>query len=60
MAMDGAAIDLHQYTTSDRQQRASLLLKKVDYLIEAHFEMVPQKMGELDTPEKFYNMFLFQ
>ncbi|TYA11241.1 type I-C CRISPR-associated protein Cas5 [Paenibacillus faecis] len=58
MAMAGAAIDLHQYTTSDRQQRASLLLKNVDYLIEAHFEMVPQKVGESDTPGKFYNMFL--
>lgn len=58
MAMAGAAVDLHQYTTPDRQQRASLLLKNVDYLIDAHFVMVPEKAGESDTPEKFYNMFL--
>ncbi|MDP4097856.1 type I-C CRISPR-associated protein Cas5c [Paenibacillus sp. P96] len=57
-AMAGAAIDLHQYTTPDRQQRASLILKNVDYLIDAHFVMVPQKAGESDTQEKFYNMFL--
>lgn len=58
MAMAGASVDLHQYTTPDRQQRASLMLRNVDYLIDAHFDMNAQKMGESDTPEKFYNMFL--
>lgn len=58
MAMAGAAVDLHQYTTPDRQQRSSLLLTNVDYLIDAHFEIIPDKAGESDTPEKFFNMFL--
>lgn len=58
MAMAGAAVDLHQYPALDRQQRASLVLRNVDYLIDAHFDMVPHKAGESDTPEKFYNMFL--
>ncbi|NLC68034.1 MAG: type I-C CRISPR-associated protein Cas5 [Clostridiaceae bacterium] len=44
-------------TTSDRQQRASTILKDVHYVIEAHFEMT-DKAGEEDTPEKHYNMAL--
>ena len=43
---------------SSRQQRASLVLKDVDYIIEAHFEILPDKAGEDDTPEKHYNMIL--
>lgn len=58
MAMSGAPIDLHQYPTSERQQRSSLLLTNVDYLIDAHFEMVPDRVGKTDTSEKFFNMFL--
>ncbi|TBL80094.1 type I-C CRISPR-associated protein Cas5c [Paenibacillus thalictri] len=57
-AMGGAHVDLHQYPSEDRQQRASLVLRNVAYLIDAHFEMNPSKVGETDTPEKFYNMFL--
>lgn len=43
---------------SSRQQRASLVLKDVDYIIGAHFEILPDKAGEDDTPEKHYNMIL--
>lgn len=43
--------------TEERQQRASLVLKQVKYVIEAHFEMTNRK-GEEDTPEKHYNIFL--
>jgi CRISPR-associated protein Cas5d len=43
---------------SSRQQRASLVLKDVDYIIEAHFEILPDKAGKDDTPEKHYNMIL--
>lgn len=57
-AMSGADVDLHQYPSTDRQQRASLVLRNVAYLIEAHFQMNPAKAGPTDTPEKFYNMFL--
>lgn len=41
-----------------RQQRAAMVLKNVDYVIEAHFEMVPEKTGPDDTKEKHYNMIL--
>jgi CRISPR-associated protein Cas5d len=45
------------YVTEERQQRASLVLKNVEYIIEAHFEMTGRRGGE-DTPEKHYNIFL--
>jgi CRISPR-associated protein Cas5d len=41
-----------------RQQRAAMVLKNVDYVIEAHFEIIPEKAGADDTPEKHYNMVL--
>lgn len=46
-----SSVDFHQ-------QRASLVLKNVDYIIEAHFELVPEKAGAEDTVEKHYNMAL--
>jgi len=45
------------HATHERQQRASLLLRDVEYIIEAHFEMT-DKRGPEDTPEKHYNMML--
>lgn len=39
------------------QQRASMVLKNVRYVIEAHFEMT-NKAGETDTVEKHYNIAL--
>lgn len=56
-AMKGGEVTLCQYAAEDRQQRAATLLRDVCYVIDAHFEMT-DKMGETDTPEKFYNMFL--
>ncbi len=56
LAMKGGVIDLHQYITEDRQQRATLLLKDVSYIIKAHFEIVEKKAGPEDTPEKHYNI----
>jgi len=43
--------------SEERQQRASLVLKHVEYMIEAHFDMTAKWGGE-DTPEKHYNIFL--
>jgi CRISPR-associated protein Cas5d len=40
-----------------RQQRASLVLKNVEYIIEAHFEMTDEAGAE-DTVEKHYNIVL--
>lgn len=57
-AMNGADVDLHQYITEDRQQRASLCLRNVAYVIDAHFELVRDKAGEGDTVEKHYNIAL--
>ena len=44
-------------SNKDRQQRATLMLKDVEYIIKAHFEMT-SRVGEADTPEKHYNIFL--
>jgi CRISPR-associated protein Cas5d len=43
--------------TDARQQRAAMVLRNVDYIIEAHFEMT-DKAGDEDTVEKHYNMVL--
>lgn len=40
-----------------RQQRAALVLKNVEYVIEAHFELT-DKAGAEDTVEKHYNIAL--
>lgn len=56
--MNGAVKPLYLATTEKRQQRASLVLKDVDYVIEAHFEPVKEKWGERDTKEGHYNMVL--
>lgn len=56
-ALDGREVDLHQYAAGERQQRATLLLRDVAYVIEALFEMTAAA-GPEDTPEKHYNMFL--
>jgi len=51
--------DLFFLSSNDsRQQRASMVLKNVDYVIEAHFEIIPEKAGADDTVEKHYNMAL--
>lgn len=42
----------------ERQQRASEYLVDVDYLVDFHFDLVPDKMNESDSQEKFYNIFL--
>jgi len=44
---------LYQSSNNDRQQRATLLLKDVCYVIEAHFELT-EKAGLEDTAEKHY------
>lgn len=53
--MRGGTVPLCQYAADDRQQRASLLLRDVAYVIEAHFELTDQA-GPGDTAEKHYNI----
>lgn len=45
-------------STDKRQQRAALVLRDVDYVIQAHFELVPDQCGAEDTVEKHYNVAL--
>ena len=55
--MNGGTKPLYINTNADRQQRASMVLKNVRYVIEAHFELT-DKAGEMDTIEKHYNIAL--
>jgi len=47
--------DVYISATEERQQRATVLLRNVAYVIEAHFELT-DSAGETDTPEKHYNI----
>ncbi len=53
--MKGSKAPLFLDAVKQRQQRASMVLKDVDYVIEAHFEMTDQREAD-DTDEKHYNM----
>jgi CRISPR-associated protein Cas5d len=56
--MNGTTTEpMYLSATDNRQQRAALVLKNVDYIIEAHFEMT-DKAGTEDTVEKHYNIIL--
>lgn len=55
--MNGGTKPLYINTNADRQQRASMVLKNVRYIIEAHFDLT-DKAGEKDTKEKHYNIAL--
>lgn len=48
---------LYEDATNNREQRQTLLLRDVRYIIDAHFEMT-DRSGSSDTPEKHYNMML--
>lgn len=56
-AMNDGNSQLYQVAPEDRQQRASMILKDVCYVIEAHFE-ITDKAGAEDTAEKHYNIAL--
>lgn len=56
-AMRGESKALYINTNADRQQRASMVLKNVRYIVEAHFELT-KDAGETDTVEKHYNIAL--
>lgn len=56
--MNGALEPFYISATEARQQRAALVLRDVDYIIEAHFEPVPAKWGERDTEAGHYNIVL--
>lgn len=39
------------------QQRAATILRDVSYVIEANFDILPEKMGKEDSADKFYAIF---
>lgn len=53
----GSTEGLHLIVEDDRQQRATTLLRDVDYVIEAHFEMTA-KAGPEDNERKHREMFV--
>ncbi|WP_298814684.1 type I-C CRISPR-associated protein Cas5c [Chloroflexus sp.] len=55
--MKGNHKPLYIDVTDKRQQRAAMVLRDVDYVIEAHFELT-NKAGIEDTEEKHYNIVL--
>jgi CRISPR-associated protein Cas5d len=58
--MNGSEEDLYLDTSSRavRQQRSAMILKDVDYVIEAHFEMMPGRGETANMAPKHYNMAL--
>ena len=52
-AMNGGNVQLFIATSDDIAQRAALVLRDVHYVIEAHFELVPEKMAPEDNHGKF-------
>lgn len=56
--MNGTTTEpMYLSAVDNRQQRAALVLKNVDYVIEAHFDLTDKAGGE-DTVEKHYNIVL--
>ena len=49
--------EVYEAANDDRQQRATMYLKDVAYLIDAHFTLTSQA-GDDDTVEKHYNIAL--
>ena len=54
---NGAKKPLYISTKADIVQRASLLLRDVEYVIEAHFEMT-ERANETDNPGKFKDIIM--
>lgn len=50
--------EYHLDSTAERQQRAAVVLRDVDYLVDGHFLIDTATIGERDTPEGFYNILL--
>jgi CRISPR-associated protein Cas5d len=56
--MNGTTTEpMYLSATDNRQQRAALVLKNVDYLIEAHFDLIDKSAGEAEE-KKHYNIIL--
>lgn len=56
-AMNGSKKDISISSKKEIVQRAALVLKDVDYVIEAHFDMT-EKANETDNPGKFKDILM--
>lgn len=56
--MKGSTAPFYLDAVDARQQRAAMVLKNVDYIIEAHFKLETEKVGPEETVEKHYNIAL--
>ena len=56
--MEGRNKLLYLASVEKHVQRASMVLKDVDYVIEAHFDPVKEEWGERDSVEGHYNIVL--
>ena len=54
--MERGSVELYLVTSGDIQQRASLLLRDVRYVIEAHFDILPEKAAPGDNAGKFQDI----
>lgn len=57
-AANGSTKPLYIDRSDSIAQRAATVLRDVSYVIEAHFELIPEKMGADDTSDKFYAIFM--
>lgn len=56
-AINGSEVMLGQIIEDNRQQRSTMMLRDVAYIIEAHF-ILTEKAGTEESEEKHYNIFL--
>lgn len=49
---------LYLDAVAERQQRASVVLRDVDYLVDGHFDILPGKIGPQEDEKEYYNMLL--
>lgn len=52
----GGSKELYLDASEEIMQRAAMVLRDVHYVIEAHFELVPEKLGANDNEGKFCEM----
>ncbi|GHV34669.1 type I-C CRISPR-associated protein Cas5 [Synergistales bacterium] len=56
-AMKGDSVDLHQNMSRGHQQRLTVMLRDVSYIIDAHFNLNPEKINPTDTEGKVLDIF---
>lgn len=55
-AMERGTGELYLVTSQDIQQRAAMLLREVHYVIQAHFELLPEQATPSDNAGKFQDI----